>query len=181
MAPALPSRRSSSAPKLCSTSSGVLKQKKGQAGNEGLGQGCGKESEMWRWPPCVSVCRSLASSMGRMELSRVEISAASRLHMAPNTLRSSSRRDTRCSCTVTGTREENKMLLHLQVQKQLLAKVTRLWVLMFYHLIIWNQRQHVLIVVGLAHPLAHLWICISLGRRPFRGQLPCQQYSVISD
>lgn len=46
----------------------------------------------------MSVCRSLASSMGRMELSRVEMRAASRLHIAPNTLRSSSRRVTRCSC-----------------------------------------------------------------------------------
>ncbi len=51
--------------------------------------------------PCVSVCRSRASSMGRMELRRVEMRAASRLHIAPNTLSSSSRRDTRCSCTVT--------------------------------------------------------------------------------
>lgn len=51
----------------------------------------------------MSVCRSRANSMGRMELSRVEMRAASRLHIAPNTLRSSSRSDTRCSCTDTHT------------------------------------------------------------------------------
>lgn len=36
---------------------------------------------------------------------------------------------------------------------------------MSYHLIIWNQRMHVLVVVGLAHPLAHLWICVRLRRK----------------
>lgn len=73
----------------------------------------GRGGEIGRPAPCVSVCRSLASSMGRMELSRVETRAASRLHMAPNTLRSSSRRDTRCSCTVTHTHGGAKALLHL--------------------------------------------------------------------
>lgn len=53
--------------------------------------------------PWVSVCRSRASSMGRMELSRVEMRAASRPQMAPNTLSSSSLRDTRCSCTHSQT------------------------------------------------------------------------------
>lgn len=114
MAPALPSRRSLSAPKLCNTSSGVLK--KGRAGKKGFitrasggGRG-GPGGELWRLAPCVSVCRSLASSMGRMELSRVEMRAASRLHIAPNTLRSSSRRDTRCSCAVPERQRAERLL-----------------------------------------------------------------------
>lgn len=47
----------------------------------------------------MSAWRSLASSMGRMELRRVEMRAELRLHIAPKTLSSSSRRDTRCSWT----------------------------------------------------------------------------------
>lgn len=31
-----------------------------------------------------------------------------------------------------------------------------------YHLIIRNQRHHILVVIGLAHSFTHLWICISL-------------------
>lgn len=40
-----------------------------------------------------------------------------------------------------------------------------LHLLMSYHLIIWNQRVHIFIVVGLAHPLAHLWVCIRLSTK----------------
>lgn len=34
-----------------------------------------------------------------------------------------------------------------------------------HHLVIRNQRQHVLTVVGLAHPLTHLWISVRLRRK----------------
>lgn len=54
----------------------------------------------------MSVWRSLASSMGRMELRRVEMRAELRLHIAPKTLSSSSRRDTRCSWTTKRQREK---------------------------------------------------------------------------
>lgn len=47
--------------------------------------------------------------MGRMELRRAEMSEASRLHMAPNTLSSSSRRDTRCSCMETPNNEPTRL------------------------------------------------------------------------
>lgn len=47
--------------------------------------------------PCVSVCMSLASSTGSTDDTSVEMMAASRLHMAPKHLRSSSRSDARCS------------------------------------------------------------------------------------
>lgn len=56
----------------------------------------------------MSVWRSLASSMGRMELRRVEMRAELRLHIAPKTLSSSSRRDTRCSWTARDKERENK-------------------------------------------------------------------------
>lgn len=47
--------------------------------------------------PCVSVCMSRASSTGSTDDTSVEMMAASRLHMAPKHLRSSSRSDARCS------------------------------------------------------------------------------------
>lgn len=47
--------------------------------------------------PCVSVCMSRASSTGSTDDTSVEMMAASRPHMAPKHLRSSSRRDARCS------------------------------------------------------------------------------------
>lgn len=175
----------------------------------------------------MSVCRSLASSMGRIELRRVEIRAGSRLHIAPNTFSSRSRKDTRCSCVVMiATMSQNRphtlnitnmhsnsvitqtplkmpeattcfthvsklikknkfnlsnnhkrKLETLYLEKHTYPNAVVLLffsnegiflfsvLLMSYHLIIWNQREHILIVVGLAHPLTHLWICISLKKK----------------
>lgn len=39
--------------------------------------------------------------------------------------------------------------------------------LRLYHLVVRNQGQHVLVVVGLAHPPAHLWIRVGLRTRSF--------------
>lgn len=98
MAPARPLRRSWWAPRQSNTSSGALQTTVvWKSTTAGRLEGC--SSERSGSPPWVSVWRSRASSMGRMELSRVEMRAELRLHIAPNTLRSSSRRDTRCSCS----------------------------------------------------------------------------------
>lgn len=135
----------------------------------------------------MSVWRSLPSSMGRIELRRVEIKAASRLHMAPNTFNSSSRKDTRCSCVSTWRQQWTRtdhtsptctpteslhrpQLSWLWLKPASLACVKWRWflisaLLITHHLIVWNQREHILIVVGFAHPLTHLWVCISLEKQ----------------
>lgn len=48
-----------------------------------------------------------------------------------------------------------------------------------HHLIIGNQGQHVLVVVGLAHPLTHLWIRISLRTQSKDRHIISQSNSII--
>lgn len=71
-----------------------------KAGRQSPYNGRNAPHRRWEAPlasPCVSVCMSRASSTGSTDDTSVEMMAASRLHMAPKHLRSSSRSDTRCS------------------------------------------------------------------------------------
>ena len=102
---------------------------------------------------------SRASSTGSTDDTSVEMMAASRLHMAPKHLRSSSRSDTRCSWQGTPCVLSARMP-HLCLGPSVSPHPPSLS--HTHHLVVGHQGQDRLELVPLAHFLANFRVCIRL-------------------